>query len=89
MSWTSLSIRSEPVGPSSAISSCGRSASLSIAVPDRIVDVVIDVRDAVDEPHDPPFERLWLLRTGVREDPVAHLVGQVEVQGDAVSDCSL
>ena len=43
---------------------------------------MIDVRDAIDDADDAPFERLWLLRTGVREDPVTHLVGQVEVPGD-------
>ena len=29
-------------------------------VPHGVVDVVVDVRDAVDEPHDLPLERLWL-----------------------------
>ena len=44
----------------------------------RVVDVVVDVRDAVDEPHDLPLERLGLALARVREDPVADLVGEVE-----------
>ena len=47
-------------------------------VPHGVVDVVVDVRDAVDEPHDLPLERLRLTLAGVREDPVADLVGEVE-----------
>ena len=45
---------------------------------DGVVDVVVDVGDAVDESHDPALERRRLQRAGVVEDPVAHLVGQVE-----------
>ena len=78
MSLTSVSIRAEPVGPRTAISSRGRSSSLEQPVPHRVVDVVVDVRDAVDEPDDLPLERLRLLLAGVREDPVAHLVREVE-----------
>ena len=48
----------------------------------RVVDVVVDVRDAVDEPHDLPLERLGLDVAGVREDPVAHLVREVEALRD-------
>ncbi len=47
-------------------------------VPHRVVDVVVDVRDTVDDAHDLPFERLGLGRPGVVEDPVAHLRGQVQ-----------
>ena len=47
-------------------------------VPHRVVDVVVDVGDAVDEPHDLPLERVWLALAGVREDPVADLVGEIE-----------
>ena len=46
--------------------------------PDRVVDVVVDVRDAVDDAHDLAFQRLRLDRAGVLEDPVAHLPRQVE-----------
>ena len=52
-------------------------------VADRVVDVVVDVGDAVDDADDLPLERLRLLRAGVREDAVADLVGEVEPQGDA------
>ena len=44
---------------------------------DRIVDVVVDVGDAVDDPHDPALERLRLVRPRALEDPVAHLPGEV------------
>ena len=44
----------------------------------RIVDVVVDVGDPVDEPHHAPLERRGLLRPGVVEDPVAHRLGQVQ-----------
>ena len=52
-------------------------------VPHRVVDVVVDVRDAVDEPHDLALERLRLALAGVREDPVADLVREVERARDA------
>ncbi len=39
---------------------------------------MVDVRDAVDEPNDLPLERLRFLLPGVREDPVAHLMREVE-----------
>ena len=48
------------------------------AVAHGVVDVVVDVRDAVDESDDLPLERLRLLLARVGEDPVAHLVGQIE-----------
>ena len=44
---------------------------------DRVVDVVVDVGDPVDEADDPPLERLGLARPGVGEDPVADLAGEV------------
>ena len=53
-------------------------------VPHRVVDVVVDVRDAVDQPHDLPLERLGLALAGVREDAVAHLVREVERARDPV-----
>ena len=45
---------------------------------DRVVDVVVDVRDAVDDAHDLSLERLRLVGPGVLEDPVAHLPREVE-----------
>jgi hypothetical protein len=48
----------------------------------RVVDVVVDVRDAVDDPDDPSFKRRRLARARVGEDAVANLVGQVELLGD-------
>src|SRR4029078_6717071 len=47
-------------------------------VAQRVVDVVVDVRDAVDEPHDAPLERLRLDPPRMREDSLADLVRQVE-----------
>ena len=52
-------------------------------VADRVVDVVVDVCDSVDDAHDLPLECLRLLRPGVRQDAVADLVGEVEPAGDA------
>ena len=49
---------------------------------DRVVDVVVDVGDPVDEPHDLPFERRRFLLARMREDAVAHLLGQVQLLGD-------
>ena len=45
---------------------------------DGVVDVVVDVRHAVDEPDDLALQRVRLVRAGVVEDPVAHLGGQVQ-----------
>ena len=47
-------------------------------VPDRVVDVVVDVGDAVDDADDLALERLRLLRARVREDAVADLVREVQ-----------
>jgi hypothetical protein len=45
----------------------------------RVVDVVIDVRDAIHQPHDLALERGGLPRAaGVAQDAVPHRVGQVE-----------
>ncbi len=52
-------------------------------VADGIVDVVIDIGDAIDDAYDLPLQRLRLLSTGVRENAVADLAGEVEPQGDA------
>ncbi len=81
-SRTSTSIRSEPVGPSSAISSLRQVSLAEQAEADRVVDVVVDVGDPVDNAHDLPLERFRLLRPRVREDAVAHLVREVEATCD-------
>ena len=45
----------------------------------RVVDVVVDVRDPVHQPHDLALERRRLRRApGVADDPVAHRLGQVQ-----------
>ena len=81
-SWTRVSIRVEPESPSSSISARGRSSWREQAPADRVVDVVVDVGDPVDEPHDLPLERRRLLLARVGEDAVAHLRRQVELLGD-------
>src|SRR5581483_6290832 len=53
-------------------------AFLEDAVADRVVDVVIDVRNAIDDADDLALERLRLALAPVGEDAVAHLVRQVE-----------
>ena len=53
-------------------------------VAERVVDVVVDVRDPVDDPHDPPLLGLGLPLAGVRQDPVADLVREVELPSDPV-----
>ena len=78
MSRTSVSIRFDPVGPSSSISAAGRSEWSQDPRPQRVVDVVVDVGDAVDQLHDPPLQRRRLARPGVVEDAVADLLGEVE-----------
>jgi hypothetical protein len=45
---------------------------------DGVVDVVVDVRDAVDDADDLALERCGLLLAGVGQDPVAHLGREVE-----------
>src|SRR5204862_97880 len=49
---------------------------------DRVVDVVVDVRDPVDQPDDRALESLRLSVTRMREDPVPHLAGEVQLLGD-------
>jgi hypothetical protein len=51
----------------------------------RVVDVVVDVGDAVDEPHDPALERPRQRRAArVAEDPVADVVAQVQARAVAL-----
>ena len=63
MSRTRVSIRCEPVGPSSSISAAGRSLGPQDPGPQRVVDVVVDVGDAVDQLDDPPLQRRRLVAT--------------------------
>jgi hypothetical protein len=51
-------------------------------VADGIVDVVVDVRDAVDDADDLPLVRLGLNLARVLEDPVADLPREVELLCD-------
>ena len=53
----------------------------------RVVDVVVDVGDPVDEPDDLALERRRLARAGgVAQDPVAHRLGEVEPPRAHVDD---
>ena len=51
-------------------------------VPNRVVDVVVDIGHSIDDADDLPLECLRLLFSCVREDPVPHLPRQVERLGD-------
>ena len=53
-------------------------AGIEHAGPHGVVDVVVDVRDAVDDADDAPLERSRRRRTGVVEDAVARLQRQVQ-----------
>ena len=73
-SCTSVSIRARP-GRRRARRSprAGRSAGAQHAGAQRVVDVVVDVGDPVDQPDDLPLERRRLAgAAGVPQDPVAH-----------------
>ena len=50
-------MRAEPLAPSTAIGSAGRSLLAQEPGAHRVVDVVVDVRDAIDDAHDPALER--------------------------------
>jgi hypothetical protein len=78
MSWTRVSIRREPRSPSSAISSRGQLLGPQDAGAQCVVDVVVDVRDAVDEADDLPLQGRRLVRPRVVEDPVARLHREIE-----------
>ncbi len=78
MSRTRVSIRAEPVGPSSSICAVGQVVRPQDPGPQRVVDVVVDVGDAVDQLDDPPLQRRRPVGAGVVEDAVAHLLGQVQ-----------
>jgi hypothetical protein len=73
MSRARVSIRLAPVDPSSR-----EIVRADDPRPQRVVQVVVDVRDPIDEPHHPALERQGLLRPRVVEDPVAHRLRKVE-----------
>ena len=75
-------MRFAPVGPSSSISASRQVVFAQQAEANGVVDVVVDVGDAVDDAHDLPLERLRLLVARVREDAVADLVREVEPASD-------
>ena len=52
------------------------------AVANRVVDVVVDVRDPVDDADDPPLQRLRVGVAGVREDAVDDLCREIEPARD-------
>ncbi len=81
-SRTSVSIRLRARGPEHLDLVAREVGVDEEAVADRVVDVVVDVGDPVDDAHDPALERLGILRARMGEDPVAHLVGEVELLGD-------
>ena len=75
--------------PSTAIGSAGSSLLAQQPRAHRVVDVVVDVGDAVDHPHDPALQRLRQRRAaGVAGDPVAHLLGQVQARRRRAPGCS-
>ena len=78
MSRTRVSIRLRP-GRAEQLDLGGRQIGrLQDPRPQRVVDVVVDVGDAVDQLDDPPLQGRRLARPGVVEDAVAHLFGEVE-----------
>ena len=78
-SCTSASIRCAPVVAEHRDRLARQVGLVEHAGAQRVVDVVVDVGDAVEQPHDPSLQRARHRRAaGVAEDPVAHRLGQVE-----------
>ena len=77
-----MSIRFAPVGPSVSISAARQIGLVEDAVANRVVDVVVDVRDPIDDADDPPLQRLRIGVAGVREDAVDDLRRQIEPTRD-------
>ena len=73
-----MSIRARPGAPEERDLVLREVSLRQEAVAQSIVDVMVDVRDPVDDPDDLALVRCRLLRARVREDPVADLRGQVE-----------
>ena len=61
MSRTRVSIRFEPVGPEQLDLRRGQVVGPQDPGPQRVVDVVVDVGDAVDQLDDPPLQRRRLV----------------------------
>ena len=78
-SVTSRSIRAECVLPSTSSGVGGQLLGSEHPGADRVVDVVVQVRDPIGEPHDLRLERgRRRHRPGVVHDPVAHLPREVQ-----------
>ena len=78
-SWTRRSIRREPVSPEHGDLLRRQVRDLQHARAHRVVDVVVDVGDAVDQADDLALQRRRLARPArVPQDPVAHRRGQVQ-----------
>ena len=77
-------MRAEPVAPSIADGRVRQLGGVQHAGAQGVVDVVVDVRHAVDELDDAALERLRRDRPGVVEDAVAHLVREVEAAAVAL-----
>ena len=56
----------------------GQIALVQDAGPDGVIDVVVDIGDAVGKVDDAPFFGLGPLAAAVAQDPVPHLKGQVQ-----------
>jgi len=63
---------------------CGQLRRREHAGADRVIDVVIDVGHAVDEPDDLALERVGIVLARVVEDSVTDLGGQVEAAAVAL-----
>lgn len=75
---TKVLMRAECEAPRTSAISLGMSLSDKIPGTNRIVDVVIDIRNAVRRSHDLPLERLGDPRPCVSENRHAHLVGEIQ-----------
>src|ERR687891_429791 len=80
-SWTSVSIRREQRDLV-----LGQLVGAEQPGPDRVVDVVVDVGDTVDEAHDLAFKRRRLPGAGVVKDAVPRLDREVEPAAVALEE---
>ena len=77
-SWTSVSMRARAVVAEQRDRLGRQVGRIEVACARGVVDVVVDIGDAVGDAHDAALEGLRHLRPGVVEDAVAHLPRQVE-----------
>ena len=77
-------MRTEPVRAEQRDGCLGQLPRVEHAGAQGVVDVVVDVRDAVDDLDDAALERLRRDGPGVVEDAVAHLVREVEAAAVAL-----